>query len=78
MVKEESPRTISLDKCSSPDKSFLSKQVYVEDKIKRQINSENRFNSPKFINSPSIKTPTNVTFGIKEFFNNSSDKQKIK
>ena len=35
MVKEESPRTISLDKCSSPDKSFLSKQVYVEDKIKR-------------------------------------------
>ena len=70
---------IQLEKCSSPEKSFLSKQVYVEDKIKGEINSEKVFNSPKCMNSPGIaKTPTNVTFAIKDFFNNSNEKQKIK
>jgi hypothetical protein len=36
------------DKCRSPEKNSLTKSVYVEGKIKGEINSEKVFNTPQF------------------------------
>lgn len=62
-----------LEECSSPCNKSFTKQVYIEGKIQGEIYSEKIFNSPKCLGSPIVaKTPTNLNFGIKEFFNNSN------